>query len=44
MRRQAGGGENSNYGPVRIDNEAYSELTEAFTEANAAATLAHGHL
>ena len=37
-------GENSNYGLVRVDNEAYPELTEAFTEANAAATIAHAQL
>ena len=30
-------GENSNYGLVRINNEAYAELTAAFTEANRAA-------
>eukprot|EP01052_Picozoa_sp_SAG31_P036284 SAG31_NODE_4504_length_3181_cov_1.851720_2_plen_510_part_00 len=34
-------GENSNYGLVRISNEAYSELTSAFTECNGNATSIH---
>ena len=37
-------GENSNYGLVRINNEAYAELTAAFTEANRAAPAAHASI
>ena len=34
-------GENSNYGLVRLDNSAYSDLTAAMTRANAAAPELH---
>jgi hypothetical protein len=35
-------GENSNYGLVRVDNEAYPALTAAMTRANTAAPTLHG--